>query len=116
MIRGVVKRAPRNWPSIRKTPEERATWALSRLEDITRLVSEWVWETDPNGNLIFVSERVMEVLGILPVNMLGKRFSELGTFRAVDGETQELDWRQPFRDIRFEVLGGDGEVKLFLPN
>ena len=116
MIRGVVKRAPRNWPSIRKTPEERATWALSRLEDITRLVSEWVWETDPNGNLIFVSERVMEVLGILPVNMLGKRFSELGTFRAVDGETQELDWRQPFRDIRFEVLGGDGEVKLFLLN
>jgi PAS domain S-box-containing protein len=114
MIREIAERTPRNWPSIAKTPAQRATWALSRLEDITRLVSEWVWETDTKGNLVFVSDRVTEILGVLPAQLLGKKLSELGTFRAVDGEPQEPNWREPFRDTRFEVPGDDGRVRAFL--
>jgi PAS domain S-box-containing protein len=114
MMRGILVRTPRNWPSIAATPERRASWALPRLEDLTRLVSEWVWESDANGVLSFVSERVTEVLGILPVQLLGKRFREIGAFRAVGGDTREPDWQGPFREFRFEFGGDNGQRKTFL--
>lgn len=44
-------RKPRNWPSYLGSPEKRATHALERLEDITRLISEWAWEADAEGRL-----------------------------------------------------------------
>ena len=34
-----------------------------RLDDITRLVSDMVWEADDRFRLTYVSERVFEVLG-----------------------------------------------------
>ena len=114
MIRGTAIRTPRNWPSIATTHERRASWALSRIEDLTRLVSEWVWETDANGYLTYVSERVTEVLGILPVQLRGKRFREIGAFRAVEGATREPDWRGPFRECRFEMRGDDDRKRVFL--
>ncbi len=87
---------------------------MSRIEDLTRLVSEWVWETDARGCLTFVSERVTEVLGVLPVELLGKRFSDIGVFRTVEGEIREPEWQSPFREYRFEACGERGRKKIFL--
>ena len=42
----------RSWPSIAGTAEQRASRGLSILEDITRLISEWVWETDTQSFLL----------------------------------------------------------------
>jgi len=40
--------------------------ATTRLDDTTRLVSDWVWETDRSLVLTFVSPRVHDALGYHP--------------------------------------------------
>lgn len=88
--------------------------ALRRLEDITRLVSDWIWETDRDFNLVFISDRVMEILGRHPVEFTGKSLLELGTFTTSAGKRITPDRRSPFRDVPFEMTGREGETKCFL--
>ncbi len=114
MGRQPAQRRPRNWPSIPGPPHRRGSRALARLEDITRLVSEWVWETDAKGNLTFVSNRATEILGLIPAQMIGRRMAELGTFVAAGGGDAEPDWNAPFRDVRLDMPGADGEARHFL--
>ena len=53
--------------------------AIERLEDITRLVSDWVWETDRNSVLAYLSPRVQEVLGYHPLQLTGQPLAALLT-------------------------------------
>ena len=114
MVREPEVRRSRNWPSVVGNPDQRASRAMFRLEDITRLVSEWVWEMDADCRLTFVSERATEVLGLLPFQLVGRKFSDLGTFASRDDGSTEPDWRSPFRDVPFDMRGGDGETRHFL--
>ena len=74
------ERKPRSWPSLSADPETRAAEALTRLEDVTRLVSDLVWETDADFRLAYVSEHAFEGMGYVPLQLEGKRFEELGEF------------------------------------
>ncbi|MBF0247077.1 MAG: response regulator [Alphaproteobacteria bacterium] len=107
-------RKRRNWPSVTGTPEQRASKGLSRLEDITRLISEWVWEADAEGRLTYASERLTEILGIIPMELYGKTFKEFGTFIGQDGEPADPDLTKPHRELKFRMMGRDGAVHLFL--
>ncbi len=110
----MAERRPRNWPSISGSQAERATEAFRRLEDLTRLISDWVWETDSENNFTYVSERMIDRLGIHPVQVVGKSFDEVGIFRLLDGEeSSPPDFKRPFRDKSFEAKGLDGEVRHF---
>jgi len=110
----MAERRPRNWPSIAGTEKERATEAFRRLEDMTRLISDWVWETDNENNLTYVSERIIDRLGIHPIQVIGKSFDEIGIFRLHDGaEASPPDFRRPFRDKSFEAVGYDDEIRHF---
>jgi len=109
-----TSRHRRNWPSITGTPEQRASRGLSRLEDITRLISEWVWETDADGRITYVSDRVSEVLGVLPLQIVGQTFAEIGAILNKDDEELELNWNNPFRDVLFKAKDKTGAEKLFL--
>ena len=84
------------------------------MEDITRLISEWVWETDTDGKFVYVSDRITEVLGILPLMVTGKTFYEIGTFITEEGDVTHINWKKPFRDVLFEARNKDGEERLFL--
>ena len=114
MAKKPATRLPRSWPSIAGPPERRVSRALARLEDVTRLVSEWVWETDADGTLTFVSDRATQILELIPAQLVGRKMSELGTFVSPDGEDAEPDWNAPFRDARFDMSGADGEIRHFL--
>jgi PAS domain S-box-containing protein len=83
-----------------------------RLEDLTRLASDWIWEADANLVVTFVSPRLSEVLGYQPVEFIGLPFLELGTFA---DSTVPLDphRRTPFRDLRFAMRHRDGSTRLF---
>jgi len=79
-----------------------------RLDDIVRLVSDWVWESDRDLRLRFLSGGVVETLGLHPRHLLGRPLTEL-----FEGPTEALErlraeeGRKPFRDIA--VLARDGE-------
>lgn len=90
--------------------------AKRRLDDITRLVSDWVWETDAEFRFTFVSHRAIEMLGMHPLELVGRKFVDLGSFVSPDGIVIDLKWRSPFRNVQFEAHGRDGKRKIFLVN
>jgi len=105
-------RQTRSWPSVKGTPEQRASKGMSRLEDITRLMSEWVWETDVDGRLTYASERVTEVLGWLPLQIQGKTFFELGSFVDEQGNEITPNLEKPFRELLFQTKSRNDEERL----
>lgn len=109
----MTTRRSRSWPSISGDPQERATEAFRRLEDITRLISEWVWETEADGTLSFVSERIVERLGMHPVQVVGKRLSDIGSFDNASGG-DPLDLKRAFRGVAFIARASDGQERHFL--
>ncbi len=109
----ITSRQPRDWPSIIGTDKQRASRGLARLEDITRMISEWVWEADPEGRFTYVSQRVSEQLGFLPLQIVGKKFSELGDFVSKHGEPTEPVWKNPFRKRLFKAKDQSGAERLF---
>ena len=52
-----------------------------RLNDVIRLASDWVWETDPSLNMTFLSDRVAKIMGYYPVELLGKPLQGLAVNR-----------------------------------
>jgi len=114
VVHAYQSRKPRNWPSFPGKAEERASSALARLEDITRLVSEVIWEIDKSGKLTFVSERAFEVFGLPPQHLVGQKFTDLGTFNFTPGAATEPNWDQPFRDRLFKIKRPDGTNRSLL--
>ena len=99
-------------------PKDSADQISERFDDIARLVSDWIWETDSEFNLTFVSARVIEALGIHPRALIGRPIFSLGRFEAADtpasaGNIPNTETRRPFRNLGFEVVRSDGSRRLF---
>jgi len=107
-------RKPRSWPSFGAEPDFRALEATRRLEDVTRLISDWVWETDRELRITFVSERIFDQLSILPAQMVGGELTDIGSFLDERGLPMEMDIRRPFRDVPFRAIGRTGVERSFL--
>jgi signal transduction histidine kinase len=105
--------------------------ARDRFRDVARLVLDWIWETDPTFNFVYVSPRIMDVLKLHPRHLQGTSLFTLGRFKAAgvtsDGKIPDIDqsdanpaplpdrnMRSSFRDALFEIVSKDGEVRLFL--
>ena len=114
MVHAYQSRKPRNWPSFPGNAEQRASNALARLEDITRLVSEIIWEVDKRGVLTFISECAIEIMGLPPQHLIGRKLTDLGVFYSAEGTQIEPDWEKPFRDHLFEIERPDGAVRSLL--
>ncbi len=86
--------------------------ASERLDDITRLVSDWVRETNRNQVLTFVSPRVTEALGYQQLELTGRRLSELLAEPSdiVDALASKSG-RRPFRDLEVKIADRHGEVR-----
>lgn len=85
-----------------------------RLEDLTRLVSDWIWETDADLHFTFVSHRVFDILGCHPIDLLGASFESIGRFTDAKHADGGHDWSQPFRDLAFEATNRDGGLRHLL--
>ena len=86
--------------------------ALERLEDFTRLVTDWIWETNRNLVLTFVSPRVHEVLGYHQIELTGRALPSLPAEpnRTLEG-LLEPERRQPFRDLEVRIAARDGGIR-----
>lgn len=93
----------------RKTSDATLAQANERLEDITRLVSDWIWETNRNLVMTFVSPRINEALGYHQLEMIGRRLTDL--FIHPNNMIESLgttEGRRPFRDIEVEINDRQG--------
>jgi PAS domain S-box-containing protein len=87
----------------------------ARLDDISRLVSDWIWEIDRNLRVATVTPRVMEALGYHPMELVGRPFSEvLGPDLPVSApEAQGQVRARPFRDHEVQIADRWGHARSF---
>ena len=86
--------------------------AVRRFRDIARLVSDWIWETDENFQLVFTSQRIMETLGYHPLELKGRTLSELGSFLSEDRKPIYLRWKKPLPQHSLRHRGQDRHAAL----
>ena len=88
-----------------------------RFLDITRAASDWIWETDEDGNITYVSDRAVQAVGLPPLLLKGKQLNELGTFHADTGHLSKAEAaiakHIPFRAVPMTIVGRDNETKIF---
>ncbi len=97
--------------------QERAILNVERFDDIARLVSDWIWETDRDFNFTYVSGRVGDVLEYSAHEILGRNLFRFGEFRSglgVGSGEPQRDLRSPFRNAQYRVTTRSGETRLFL--
>ncbi len=86
-----------------------------RIDDMMRLVSDWTWETDAQLVLTAMSNRVTEMMGYHPRELIGRNLLSL-----TGGESErnaiELRFQRhsPFRNQPVDMLAKSEEVKTFL--
>jgi PAS domain S-box-containing protein len=92
---------------------DQARASQARLDDVIRSTSDWVWESDSEGRLTFVSERITEVLGRLPAALHGQRLVDFGHFIAEGNAAAPDPFRAagPFRNILFQIRDLSGEPR-----
>lgn len=92
---------------------EQARESQTRLDDVIRSTSDWVWETDADGRLVFLSDRITEVLGQLPTMLRGRALLEFGRFVTESGgpAPDPFKAQQAFRNLYFEVRDLSGGLR-----
>ena len=84
-----------------------------RLDDLTRLVSDLVWDIDPDLRLSYISERVFDILGFIPRELIGKSILELGSFEDEAPISAPDIFRRAFRNRRFVILDKQSHAHTF---
>jgi diguanylate cyclase (GGDEF)-like protein/PAS domain S-box-containing protein len=88
----------------------------ARFRDIAEASADWIWETDAEGRLVFVSERFAEMMGLASQALLMRPFSELfgdgDGGSGVAGLRQAMEARRPFRDLLCPVEDGTGQRRV----
>jgi PAS domain S-box-containing protein len=97
-------------------PQAQLNLAQERLDDLTRLASDWVWETNSRLALTYVSSRVCEILDFQPAELIGRSLLDLVHFIGEGDKTANpFDplALKPFRDLAATMAHRDGTQRLF---
>jgi PAS domain S-box-containing protein len=109
-IAGIIHAAPDD-PSRLETIAD----LRERIDDLLRLVSDWVWETDAQFNILSMSNRVTELLGFHPRELVGRKLLNLVADNRGMASLEESFRRcSPFRHLRCELAAKNGESKIML--
>lgn len=94
--------------------EERLRESEERFRSLIENTTDWVWETDGDHRLTWLSPSVEAVLGISVAQAVGKRRWELASERHKIDPTRwvshldDLAARRPFRDFRYWIKTENG--------
>ncbi len=86
-----------------------------RFDDVVRLASDWIWECNTELGLTSLSERVFNVMGYHPRELVGRPLPDLAlNRRARQTLLARFQNLSPFRDHVFEATDKAGQAKLLL--
>jgi diguanylate cyclase (GGDEF)-like protein/PAS domain S-box-containing protein len=96
----------------RKLAERQLRESERRFRDFAEAAGEYLWEVDVDGRYTYVSNRVEQVLGYAPGELLGRRpvdFMPPGEAdRVRDWFAQVVRWRETFRNVEQRSIGRSG--------
>ncbi|NTF33554.1 EAL domain-containing protein [Rhizobium skierniewicense] len=88
----------------------------ARFKDVAEASSDWIWECDPQLQMMFLSSRFSEVTGIAAASVLGKTLPQFFQSDSDnDGWTkllQETSERHAFRDLRCLYKDASGTTRV----
>jgi PAS domain S-box-containing protein len=88
-----------------------------RFRDIAESSSDWIWETGPDMRFSYVSERLYDVTGVRPADVLGRTREDLsGEFidtAAWREHRKDIAERRPIRDFTYGHRRRDGSLRRF---
>jgi two-component system, cell cycle sensor histidine kinase PleC len=94
------------------TMTQRLHGVQSLFQDVLRSASDWVWETDANGLITFISDRITEIVAMAPGMLIGKPIDSLAmTHEDAHRWAAAAAARTPFRGIVFDVRDRDGNPR-----
>ena len=94
------------------TMMQRLRGVQSLFQDVLRSASDWVWETDANGLITFISDRITEIAGVPPGLLIGKPIDALAmTHEDAHRWAAAAAAHTPFRGIVFDVRDRDGSPR-----
>lgn len=84
------------------------------LQDVIRSTSDWVWSTDRNYNLVFISPRISDIVDQPAQSLTGRYLLSLGEFDADDklsAHTRaDMARHAPFRNRIFLITATSGRT------
>ncbi len=87
----------------------------ARFRDVADASSDWIWETDANGRLCYLSDRFVKSTGTSVEDVLGKPIGELlrptGNINKTKQFRQELKAQRHFRDFLCRYVDGKSQNK-----
>jgi len=99
----------------RRQAESALRDSKKRMQIFVDAASEWLWETDADLRITYVSNRIKDTLGFEPGNFIGKTRVEMRD-QSVERSSKkwaahnaDLQAQRPFRDFVY-ALKGDGSV------
>ncbi|MBM3584437.1 MAG: hypothetical protein FJX36_08460 [Alphaproteobacteria bacterium] len=82
-----------------------------RLDDINRLLSDWVWEVDASFRIQMLSPRASDALGQPVAALVGANLLDIGAFARPAGRVPGPASRSPFSDQEFHSVDIGGETR-----
>ena len=97
------------------TAVDRLRVTQESFNDVLRSTSDWVWETDEQGRLTFISDRITDLIGQAPTMLVGKLLVALGA-NSADAKADEtveaaLAHHAPFRGRAFDIVDREGRTR-----
>jgi len=106
--------------SARKQIEQARLASERRFRDVASVSADWIWEVDENAVYTYVSDSVRTMLGYDPEDLIGKTpFDFMApdeAARIAQEFTGIVAAKATFMDLRNEVIGKDGKVRVTLTN
>lgn len=100
----------------RRRAEREVVASRSRFDDVSGLISEWVWETDADLKFSFLSARLEDITGIPTSTFVGRARWEVA--RIDDQEKwrrhrEDMQAHRPIDDFEYAFRGDAGQTRTF---
>ena len=104
----------------RKRAEETLRESEERFRDIAYSMADWIWEVDRNGVYTYCSERVVDILGYYPEEIIGKTPFDLmpedEAKRVGEIFSKIAQMKGPIKDLENWNIKKNGKLVCFLTN
>ncbi len=91
-----------------------------RFRDFAQSSSDWLWETDDECRLVYVSPGVTQCLGVRPEHFVGRHFAEIFPNDDIGALSERIcpqaDRHYPFKDFELCVTLPDGDRRYLRMN
>ncbi len=109
----IVAQQRENWAN--QTATARTEASEQRFRDIAEVAADWIWETGPDLRFNFFSDRLEQVTGLKPTDLIGKTRRDLlggdPSEKSWRSHLEDLDARRPFRNLEYTLAGADGKPR-----